>query len=1072
MTPERWAQVGGIYHDALELDAGERAAFLDRVCGGDAELRREVESLLAADAEAGGFIAGHAVSDAARMMAGGQPASLLSSSPSLITSLEGRKLGHYRVISLIGAGGMGEVYLARDLRLERKVALKVLSSEYTRDESRVRRFVQEARAVSALNHPNIITIHEVGEAEGWRYIATEFVEGQTLRQRLAAGRMKTRAALDTAIQIGHALDAAHMRGIVHRDIKPENVMVRPDGLVKVLDFGLAKLVERPPSPAKNTLDTKATTAPGLKTEPGLIMGTVAYMSPEQARGADVDARSDVFSLGVVLYEMLAGRVPFAGETMNHTLVAIMEHEPPPLSDSAPGVPAELERAVSRALSKDRTERHQTAEELLSELKAVRRQLERRDGNSPALTPDEMNEAVTVGLRHSAPHDTAQFAAARTVVGADAGTPTSSTRRFKLSRRGVIVASAVVLVAALAAAFFYFNRAPALTEKDTVLLADFVNQTGEEVFDNTLRQALAVQLEQTPFLNFLPDERVRETLRYMNRPAEERVTRELAREICQRQGVKAFVVGTVARLERRYAITLEAVNSQTGGTIASALAEADGKDETLGALGRAANELRARLGESLASIQKFAAPPEQATTSSLDALKAWSRGVELSRSGRGRDAVPFYKHAKELDPQFAKADVSLSLAYSNTGQLELAAQYAAKAYALRSRVTERERFDITSNYHALSTGDLLKAIETVELWRETYPRDYGPPSRLASLYRLVGEFEQSVAAAREANRINPRTSAPYASLGTALVQLNRFDEARAVIGQAAAEQISTVTSRRDLFYVAFVRGDAAAMREQVDALAGKPDEHWALLWQGRAASFSGRLREAEDFYRRAAALTAPQSPERAAWMAEEFALRAAACGLCEQVKSARAKPPAPQRINLQSYVPATAARALALALCGEAARAAALADEMARDNPQSTLARAVWLPVIRAAVELQRGHPAQAVELVSAANVHERAAMFWPAYLRGQARLRLKAGAEAAAEFRKILDHRGWDVTSPLYPLAQLGLARAAALAGDEAGSREARQKFLESWKDADSELPVLTAARKEAAGLNRNTTSR
>jgi eukaryotic-like serine/threonine-protein kinase len=1041
MTPERWEHIGEVYHAALELQPEQRAAFLGRACADDQELRHEVESLLAADESAGDFIAEQALKDAAKMLAEDQ--SLSASS-----RLEGQMLGHYRIISLLGVGGMGEVYLARDSRLERKVALKLLHTGFTRDEARVRRFIQEARAASALNHPNIITIYEIGQSEGRRYIATEFIEGQTLRQLVAEGRLSWSAALDVAAQTAHALQAAHTAGIIHRDIKPENIMVRPDGLVKVLDFGLAKLTERPAPISAFTFETNVPAARGFNTEPGMIMGTVAYMSPEQARGHEVDARSDIFSLGVVCYEMIAGRQPFTGETLNHVIVAILDREPAPLVRHDNEIPAELQRVISKALCKDCEERYQTIADLLADLNALKQNPELQAGPAPARASNQNREAEVAGK---------EAAARATII------IKSLRRRVKLFRRGEIVALAAVIIA-MTGLFFYFNRAPALTEKDTVLLADFVNLTGDELFDNTLRQATAVQLEQTPFLNFFPEERIRETLRYMGRRPESRVTKDVAREICQRQGVKALLAGSIARFDRRYSITLEAINSQTGETIGSALAEAEDKDRVLRALGQAATRLRQRLGESLASIQKFAAPPEQATTSSLEAFKVWSQGLELGRTGRRVEAIPFYKHAKELDPNFARADVSLSLAYGTGGQMELAAEHAAMAFALRDRVTEREKFDIAGTYYTLSNGDLAKAIEMYGLLVQTYPRDYGPRVRLATVYRLVGEVDKCLTVAREANQLNPRAYLPYVRIGSALVLMNRFDEAQAVIEQAI-QLFPTSTARGDLYQIALIRGDSVAMKQQIDSMMGMSDEYWAFHWQAQSSSFMGHLRKAQDFYRRASALAGRHNSERAAWFAEEALLKGAACGLCRQVKTGNESPLASSRVSAQSYVPVAASRALALVLCGESGRAQSLAEKVQMSNPQSTLANAIWLPVIRSAIELQRGNPDQAVQLLQMTGAYEQVAMFWPTYLRGQAHLRRKSGREAAVEFQKILDHRGWDPASPLYPMAHLGLARAAVLIGDAARSRQAYQDFLALWKDADSDLPILNEARREFAGL-------
>ncbi len=1050
MSPERWEQVGELYHAALELEPARRGTFLDQACAGDEELRREVESLIAANQSAEEFIAETAMKDAAWLLAEEQT-TLLTSMDSAAPFAAGREIGQYKIISLLGRGGMGEVYLAYDFRLERRVALKLLPAHFTSDETRVRRFVKEARAVSALNHPNIITIYDIGQSEEQQYIVTEFIEGQTLRQRISRSEVSLPEALDIAAQIASALQAAHDAGIIHRDIKPENVMVRPDGLVKLLDFGLAKQTEL--AARKSEFDTEGTPTSQFKTEPGILLGTVAYMSPEQLRGEDVDSRSDLFSLGILCYEMIAGHRPFTGPTNSHVIVAILDQQPAPLKHKGSEVPVALQTIVSRLLSKEREHRQQRAEDLLADLKFLKPQLEAQTTDNAANSASEQ-----AGPPQTSPIQTQPTGAGTAVSPAPTHKDVLQLRRYG---RGAILALAAVILAA--AAFFAFRglrRPPALTERDTVLLADFENKTGDEVFDGTLKQALAVQLEQTPFLNLFSDDRVREALRYMNRPADERLTRDVAREICQRQGLKALLTGSIAQLDRRYSIILEAAHGQTGETIASALIEAEGKDQVLRALGRAATELRQRLGESLASIQKFDAPLEQATTASLEALKAWSRGVENARSGKG-GVMALYRHAAELDPNFAKAHVSLSLAYSYSEQPELAAEHAAKAFALKDRVTEREKFDIAGNYYATTQGDLLKAIDTLELWRQTYPRDQSPRNRLASYYRLIGQFEKSLAAAREAHELNSGAYVPYVSLGSVLVQLNRFEEARTTIEQGLARQIGTATSHRDLFLIGSVLGDANLTNQQIAWAAGKSDAYLALYWQAQSASFAGRLQQARELYARAVAQALPASPERAANVAEEALLREAACGICQSVKQAGALPAVSPRIGLQAYVPVHISRALAYALCADTASAQSLVNEIATANPHSTLANLIWLPVARAAIELQRGHFDLALRSLQPAAAYEAGAMFWPNYLRGLAWRRLQKNKEAELEFRKILDHRGWDALSTLYPLAQLELART----GNDAQRRQAYQAFLKFWENADSDLPILKTARREDEAL-------
>jgi len=687
MKPERWARIEHLYHAALERGPDERQAYLDEACAGDETLRRQVAALLVCDDQAASFIEAPAVEMAARVLAAESP------SPAQVetsaTLQFARQAGAYQILAPLGRGGMGEVYLALDSRLGRNVAIKLLPAEFTSDAERVRRFAQEARAASALNHPNIITIHEIGEASTGHgtahYIVTEYVEGETLRQQMTNSsqrQMKLSEAIDVASQIAAALSAAHEAGIVHRDIKPENVMVRRDGIVKVLDFGLAKLTESRIEdrgsgiagpqfnsqlsilyPQSSTLDRQSTT-------PGIVMGTPRYMSPEQARGQKVDARTDIFSLGVMLYEMIAGRPPFAGETSGEMIAAILRDEPPPLAEYAPEAPPELERIVGRALDKERAERYQTVEGLLSDLKEVKRQVELA------------SKSGETALKASPPGGGLRYSSQPAEAGA------LNTRR----RRAAIIAVAALAVA-VAAAWFYFNRRPALTEKDTILLADFENKTGDEVFDGTLKQGLAIQLQQTPFLNLFPEAQVRHELKLMRRRPNERVTAEIAREICERQGLKALIAGSIAPLGSHYVIALEAINGQSGEVLAREQVEAESKEQTLQALSQAATRLRGRLGESLSSIQRFDQPLQEGTTARPEAFKAYSQGIELAVGGRLMEAVPFFKRAVDLDPDFAHAYSQLAIMYSVT-EPGLGVEYAKRSYELKDRAGEIERFRIT------------------------------------------------------------------------------------------------------------------------------------------------------------------------------------------------------------------------------------------------------------------------------------------------------------------------------------------------------------------------------------------
>src|SRR6476659_9124750 len=543
--------------------------------------------------------------------------------------MDPEKVSHYRILEKLGAGGMGVVYLAEDMKLGRKVAIKILSHEFTTNKDRLHRFEQEASAASNLNHPNILTIHEVGIDDGHHYIATEFIDGVTLRRKMAATPLEIPEILEVAIQVASALEEAHAAGIIHRDVKPDNIMVRRNGYVKVLDFGLAKLTET--STEREPSDGEASTRVLVQTDAGVVMGTSHYMSPEQARGKPVDARSDIWSLGVVIYELVAGRTPFEGETSTDVIVAITQKEPPPLARFAPNVPAELEWIIMKALRKDRDERYQTIKELLTDLRRLKQRLE---------FESELERTVPSGMSAVKSGDVAP---ARTTP--ERALPTKTVSHVSSaeyiangikSHKIVAAVVAILLIAGTAAGFyFYYHRSKPLTDKDTVLLTDFVNTTGEPVFDGTLKQALAVHLGQTPFLNIFPEERVRETLRFMGRSPDDRITRDIGREICERQGIKALLTGSIASLGSHYVITLEALNAHTGDPIAREQIEAESKEKVLSALGTAASNLRQKLGESLSSIQKYDVAIEQATTSSLEALKAFTMGNEERSHGRTR-----------------------------------------------------------------------------------------------------------------------------------------------------------------------------------------------------------------------------------------------------------------------------------------------------------------------------------------------------------------------------------------------------------------------------------------------------
>ena len=968
----------------------------------------------------------------------------------------GTKLDRYEILSQLGAGGMGEVYLAVDTELDRMIAIKILPASLASDQQRLQRFIQEAKAASALNHPHILTIYEVGAFGDSRFIATEFIDGETLRPRIQRG-MKLADILEIAIESAGALAAAHAAGIIHRDIKPENIMVRRDGYIKVLDFGLAKLTE----PAGSTTDTEAPTKAMVNTGAGTVMGTANYMSPEQAKGIHIDVRTDLWSLGAVLYEMVTGHLPFAGETPTETISLILQKEPAPLIRYAHEVPDELERIAAKALTKDREERYQTAKDMLIDLRHLKRKLE-VDAEIDRTVPPELRAAastgsVTRGL------STASGAVDRTATVSTPRSPSSAeyiVSEIRQHKKGAALIAASLIVAIFVAGFFYFARKkPGLTEKDTILLADFVNTTGEPVFDGTLKQALAVQLGQSPFLNIFADERVNETLRFMGKPPNERITKDVAREICARQGIKAMIAGSIAGLGSHYVVTLEAINAQAGDAIAREQAEAENKEQVLTALGKAASQLREKLGESLSSIKKFDAPVEQATTSSLEALKAFSQGNEQRLAGKRAESLSFYKRAVELDPNFAMAYARLAVAYNNDFQTELAAQYSQKAYDLRDRVSERERFYISEKYNSYVTGDREEAIKVLKAWAESYPNDYIPHNNLAVNYSMFGRYEEALKENLEAVRLSPSNATLQTNYVETFIRLNRFDEARQTLEQTLGQNPDRGVYHFYSYELAFIRGDQDTMKKDLDWWVKQPNETDPLDYQAASAAFYGQWQKAQGFSRRSIEMMINQDRKENAGQAESNnSFYEAVLGECQQAKQrvTRSVALSRDRIGMGSA-------AIALAYCKDLGRAQSFADELQKRFPKDTPTIAVVLPMVRAVMEMNRGNNAQALELLQPADRFElgNVAGLWLTYVRGQICLQQKTGNDAAAAFQKILDHRGIDPMSPVYPLAHLGLARASVLNGDSAKARKAYQDFLALWKDADVDLPILQQAKDE-----------
>jgi len=969
--------------------------------------------------------------------------------------MDATQIGHYRILEKLGAGGMGEVYLAEDMKLGRKVAIKILSEEYTTNRDRLHRFEQEACAASALNHPNILTIHEVGQDDGRHFIATEFIDGVTLRAKMAERHLEIRELLDIAIQVASALEEAHSAGIVHRDVKPDNIMVRRNGYVKVLDFGLAKLTES--STDRTPSDGEAATRVLVQTDAGVVMGTSHYMSPEQARGKAVDARSDIWSLGVVIYEMVAGRTPFEGETSTDVIVAITQKEPLPLIRFAPNVPAELDWIVTKALRKDRDERYQTIKELLTDLRRLKQRLEFEAELERSVAPESFTRSAISPVAASQTHQERAAPTAEKTIShvSSAEYIVSGIRRHKLTA----VILALVLIAAVGiGGYFYTHRKPSLTDKDTILLTDFVNTTGEPVFDGTLKQALSVQLGQTPFLNIFPDERVRETLRFMGKSPDDRVTKDVGREICERQGIKALLAGSIASLGSHYVITLEALNVQNGDPIAREQIEADSKEKVLSSLGTAASNLRQKLGESLSSIKKYDVAIEQATTSSLEALKAYSQGNEARAIGRTRDSLNFYKRAVELDPNFAMAYARIAVYYGNQMQFESAKDYVEKAFALRERVSEREKLYIAEKYYNYYDGDVDRAVEVLQTWATQYPNDYIPHNNLALNYMLVGRYEDAQREALKAIELSPNNISSRDNLAASFLGQGRIDEADQATNDLAKISPDAETIYFSRFVYGFLRGDQAAMDAQLNLVKGKPEEADAFQTRAALNGYRGRLNEAASLALKARDMMKEQQrDENAAQVLTSLAGTQAELGKCVEAKA-----------NITNGLALSRGRASLLnativaAVCNDTTQAQSYIDEMTKLYPNDT-ALAIAISLTKAVLELKKQNPSGALQILESIRRYEFGGMagVTGTFLRGHCYLQQRMGKEAAAEFEKVIAHPGVDPFSIQHPLAQLGVARASVLTGDTAKARKAYQDFLALWKDADQDLAVLLAAKKE-----------
>jgi eukaryotic-like serine/threonine-protein kinase len=949
-------------------------------------------------------------------------------------------ISHFRIIEKLGAGGMGVVYKALDTHLDRPVALKFLPDNMLQDSEALERFRREAHAASALNHPGICTIYEIGEQDHRPFIAMEFIVGETLRQYIHGQSLPFARILDLGIQIADALDLAHTEGIIHRDIKPSNVFVTKRGQVKVLDFGLAKLVAKDLQPL-NSEDSSCKATQDSLSIVGIISGTPAYMSPEHVRGDDLDRRTDIFALGLLLYEMSTGRQAFGGRTGGAIIESILTRSPASVRTLNPQIPLQLEEIINKCLDKDRNLRYPTAAAVGSDLQRLKNVSE----------SGQVTSSATLAAAISA--------------------ASPSVLRFSWT---AMTAIAALLVALLAFAGWFYNthRAHILTQMDTIVLADFTNKTGDPIFEDTLRQGLAAQLQQSPFLSLVSEQRIQQTLRLMGLPPDSKLSPAIAGDLCQRTGGRAYLSGTISSLGSQYVIGVSAVNCQTGDYVAQEQFTANGKENVLKALGEASTKLRKKLGESLKTVQKLDTPIEQATTPSLEALQAYSLGRKtMLGKADYTAAVPLFERSIELDPNFAMAHASLGTAYHNLGEKILAAENTRKAYELRAHVSEWEKFYIESHYQHFVTGDLEKARQAYELWAQIYPREQVPPINLGVIYQTLGQHDKSLAQFREALRLGPADSLNLGNLVLAYIHLNRLDEARIAANEALTKNLDSADLRAYLYQLAFLKNDLPGMAQQVSWSAGKPgNENNMLYLEAGTAAYSGKLTAARELSRQAASsATRVGEKEMAAACESATALWEALYGNASGVRQRAAVTLAQSNGRDAQFV-----AAFALALIGDSAHAQTLADDLQKRFPEDTIVRFNYLPTIRAQLALAVPYNGtRAVDALAAASPYELgvpgSSTYWtnlyPVYVRGEAFLAAQRGNQAAAEFQKILDHRGVVVNEPIGALAHLQIGRAYAMQGDTTKAKAAYQNFLTLWKDADTAIPILIAAKSEYARL-------